>query len=375
VVRRTRVLLLNDTGRFPNPGCRAVRKGYKILFRDHLPYVTLAHSIPAGYWTDAFRSIAPSSRSLVISEGEFFARTSTIAPAVDTAEWEHIRQRLLGEDRSFRECIKEADIVLVNAEGSVHHNGPRAISVLALALSAAELGKPVLVLNATIQAMEQALLAAVLPKVRLIHSREPATNADLQACGYQSVLAPDIGVLGMGEASAPRIRLLDGSNHVLVTAGVLAQTAGLLDLFRTIRALGRRPCYLSIPDGGDGSRSQQTCDAADVPFVDATELGVKEMVGFLRQFSLVISGRHHINLFSLRSGVPILALPSNTWKIEATLAMLSYPLPISRTSSELQGALSLWEQRGDRLRVESERCFADAQQKMSPLIEALRQCI
>jgi hypothetical protein len=53
-----------------------------------------------------------------------------------------------------------------------------------------------------------------------------------------------------------------------------------------------------------------------------------------------VSGRHHINLFLMRCGVPFVPLPSNTWKIQATLDLLGYPVAEMQSVGDLPAALS-----------------------------------
>ncbi|MCA9007926.1 MAG: ABC transporter ATP-binding protein, partial [Planctomycetaceae bacterium] len=45
-----KVLLVNDTGALPNPGCKAVRKAYKLLFERHIHKAEISKSIPVNYW-------------------------------------------------------------------------------------------------------------------------------------------------------------------------------------------------------------------------------------------------------------------------------------------------------------------------------------
>lgn len=122
-----------------------------------------------------------------------------------------------------------------------------------------------------------------------------------------------------------------------VVAGALGS---LQTLFNGVKSTGKKPVYLSIGDDGETELATGVCREMSVSFVDAGTLGVNELVGFLRQFPAAISGRHHINIFLMRAGVPFLPLPSNTWKIEETLKLVGYPFPSLQYYGELPPALN-----------------------------------
>ncbi len=90
-----------------------------------------------------------------------------------------------------------------------------------------------------------------------------------------------------------------------------------------------------------------------VPMVMAASIPWDGVVDYLGGYPFALSGRHHVNVFLTRAGVPFLPLPSNTWKIEATLELIGYPLRPIRTHQALRPALDDLIRRRDVLATAS----------------------
>ncbi len=326
VQRKPAVLLINDTGMLPNPGCRAVRKAYKLLFNKHISGTAITASIPVNYWIEHFRAFAVTGKNAIQQEADSFPVAADTVADIDIERWESTRRELANKDQDLHAALEASDLVVLNGEGSIHHNSVRALALLALAKTALEKGKKVFLLNATIQQIMPQLLHEVLSRIEVVHVREMASKKFLAQLGIQSIVTADLAFMAMEGELAPTVRLLDASNYVLVTAGVTANEQALTKLFECVDEIELRPAYLSIGDGGEAEASKAICSKYKIPWIDAGSLGLKEMIGFLRQFPIAISGRHHINIFLMRAGVPFLPLPSNTWKIEETLNLVGYPV-------------------------------------------------
>ena len=55
-----------------------------------------------------------------------------------------------------------------------------------------------------------------------------------------------------------------------------------------------------------------------------TVIGFPAIKGILEKSKFVVSGRHHLNVFSLLANKPFITFESNTWKIEGVCEMLDY---------------------------------------------------
>lgn len=373
-VKSKRVLLINDTGGLSNPGCRAVKKAYKLLFNKYISGMTIEDAIPVNYWVEEFRPIAVSSQKTILFAKELFPVSAKNTYDIDLEKWESLRRKLASTDQRLKNALKNSDLVVINGEGSIHHNSVRSLAVLALAKTAVEAGKKVVLLNSTIQQMMPQLLLDVLPKLEFIHVRESASKKFLASLHIDSIEAPDLAFLALEEESISKTRLLDASGHILVTAGVTANKYTLEFIFQSLKKNGLRPVYLTIGDGGETELAKQVCFESDIPIVDAATLGVKEIIGFLRQFPMVISGRHHINIFLMRAKVPFVPLPSNTWKIEETIKMVNYPiLPILKHESLMPNVETLLK-KGDQTAIAAYDSYISGKSKFEPLLRRLKNC-
>jgi ABC-type polysaccharide/polyol phosphate transport system ATPase subunit len=371
----TRILLINDTGALPNPGCRAVRKGYKLLFREHIANTSIIGSVPVNYWIEPFREIAVPGKQAIHREPGMFPVGSKMAKEIDLVEWERTRQSLALSDMDLSAKLAMCDVLIVNGEGSMHHNSVRALALLALMKTALEAGRKVILLNATLQAVMPALLQDVFKGLALIHVREPRSHAFLSELGISSLTAPDIAFLAMDDETVSQTRLLDAKSHVLVTAGVTADQETLEQLFTAVENTGMRPVYLSIGDGGESELASRICSERNMPLVNAGDFGVKEVIGFVRQFPLAISGRHHINVFLMRAGVPFVPLPSNTWKVQETLRMVGYPVTPVSSYAELVPMICHARMNSESLGLAAHQAYESGKKAMKPLIDELKKCV
>jgi hypothetical protein len=353
-----RVLLANDTGRSKNPGCQSVRRAVDILLGE--AGAELVDSFPLSYWLEPFKAIAPQTRGLRV-DARHFPTAPESAPDLDLDEWISIRKMLMQQDSGFRRRLAAVDLLIVNGEGSIHHNLPRALSLLAMIDAAEEFGVPTMLVNATIQAMDRPLLQRVLPKLQFCHVRESASSKAIAPI-ITAHCAPDIAVRAIDTLKSRKAPL--HRQGCLVSAGVLAKAPIIEELLRTAATAGLSPTYFSIGDGRETETASAVCNKLGVEHVQACNFSLDTIPGLLEQFELAICGRHHINLFLMKAGVPIVPLPSNTWKVEATLTDLSYPVPLVRTLDDLSAAIA---QVRDQLEATSEAGRASFTQAVSRL--------
>lgn len=183
--------------------------------------------------------------------------------------------------------------------------------------------------------MNKELVADALAQVRLIHLRERRSIYELETAGLSAYCAADVAFLALDEGEETSYTVPDAKGSCLITAGVLAGESSLMVMIKAARSVGLAPVYYAIGDGGENELAERVCGEAGTPISYAKDIAVEEQVSFLSQFQAAISGRHHINLFLVRAGVPFVPLPSNTWKIEETLRMVGYPISPVRLHSDL----------------------------------------
>lgn len=328
----TNVLLANDTSDGPNPGCRAVMAALLSI-----PALRDCRRLPLGYWADRFRPIASRSHQIVARPKSAFPFGTDDAPPLDIERWREFAHQARADDMLLAEALRTASHFVVNGEGTIHHNLPRALALMALIDAATEAGVPAFLLNASVHGMSPSLIARVLPKLSFIHVRESRSKALLDDLGIRSWCAPDLAL-----ASIPSLieDITPDQRACVVTAGVLAGAGDHLgDILCCVRERGLDPIYLRVGDGGEGPQIAATCADASVQMIHASDFSPNELLAFLAGARVAVSGRHHINMYLLSAGTPFVALPSNTWKIEATMEDMGLALPLAHDLHQLAAGL------------------------------------
>ena len=342
MVNNKKLLLINDTGETTNPGCKMVREAFYNIFNPTIGKGIISDRLPLGYWAEHYNSIADKPAQCITQQEGYFPVGADIAPAIDFGQWQHITESLGRSDRELQKRIEKCDAVIVNGEGSIHHNLMRALALFGLMRTCVLANKPVLLLNSTIQAMDTEILKSVLGDLQILHTRERRSFDEIQK-NYctNTICAPDLAFLAVDRQIRNFKHFTDAKQCCIITAGVAVSARTLDILFDTIFQLHLTPVYLCIGDGGEAELAKRICAQRKVALVNAWEIPVDEIVGFLSQFKIAISGRHHINIFLLCAGVPFVAIPSNTWKIEQTLLLVNYPVDVVRRVVDLEKALNL----------------------------------
>lgn len=333
-----RALLINDTGDTDNIGCRAVKKSLLSLLEDT---TNIVESIPVGYGQEFFEAIASKSKDW-IDRDSLLPKNKEYTSTLNYSEWNKIRINEFSEDQYTKRC-DEFDVVIVNAEGSIHHDSKRALALLAQIKTFKDLGKKIIILNATIQDISPELLRESLIGVDLIHARESYTMKYLNQNGIPNVLSDDLANIFISKSPDYTIKSLFNENNgknCLISQGVLANEKTIKQSIHIVRKNKMTPYYLSMGDGNEDAVARAVCEEMDVQFISSSSLLLEDVCAFLKQFDLVVSGRHHLNLFVLNSGVSLICLPSNTFKVEGTLEFYGDSVPIVYSFDELEEAIN-----------------------------------
>jgi hypothetical protein len=196
-------------------------------------------------------------------------------------------------------------LVVLNGEGSLHHNAPRAVELVNICAQAKDQGLRVAVVNAVWQDNSDQM-AALLRGVDLLHLRDSPSRA---------ALPPDLAATITPDMSIPLFRETLGAaqsrpvTDLAVMDSVLpATSAALLDFAED----GALPFY-AMPMG-NLHRMRDSVVARGGPvwprLLQSTDILAAR--GWL-------TGRFHGLLAALCAGRPVCALPSNTAKIEGFL--------------------------------------------------------
>lgn len=244
------------------------------------------------------------------------AGMSVIAAVPTNRDWR--------DDPAARAAIDEADLILVNGEGTIHHDAERGRMLLTAGAYARARGKKAALINATWQANGGAL-AALARDFDLVSVREGASAAELRAAGVDCRVTPDLALLWDGGPASRRA-------GVTYTDNVVAHSA--LGLYRQGWRLKGEPLSLFYGRRSPLRSARKYLSASRPLTPAAVALALRgaradwaaqvssraALTARLAGSRLVITGRFHIVIFCLATGTPFLAAPSNTHKIEATVA-------------------------------------------------------
>jgi polysaccharide pyruvyl transferase WcaK-like protein len=337
---RGTALLVNDTRAWYHFGCSCTSLALHAELRKRW---TQVRSLPI----HVLNAIVEVPRTFDdFDDAEFFARFAAAYPSV-VAE------------------IEQADIVVVNGEGTLHNVGPQALALLYVIYAAkTRLGKRVHLVNHscfpddTDRAGEGPafdLYAKVYRTLDFVAVRETSSASLLGALGIAVTQSFDCLPLFVAANFARRSH---AENRTVVIAGSVAW--GGADVLPALGALVRgvaRDGY--APRVLVGAAAHLAHD--DVLFVEGLRreagdaFGVRyatselEWLDALSDARLVVSGRFHHSIAAAFVGTPFLVMESNTPKITAVVRMLENDAFVSVAEPDLAAAL---EGRSRRLLAE-----------------------
>lgn len=256
-----KVLLCNDTATKSHIGCQAVSDAHaRLLGRE-------GHTVTHRYFVNELRPHARKDLS------------NTVA--------------VLESQDAIMAHLAEADALVVNGEGTLHHgNGLEYIALIAIAQ---RLGKATLLVNALFQ--EMALPKDALSKLDAFFVRDPRSYAYVQSMGLPCAQAPD-SIIAAAFDDTPR---RDMRGATLVTDWVKARDADT---------------------GVTCARFMAEADPLAPPhfYPLHTEVARTDWQGAVADVGtagLVVSARYHGLYLATLAGVPFVPLASNSWKMNA----------------------------------------------------------
>ena len=278
------VALFNDTGDSCHVGCQAVSQAHRHMLRRE------GADIRHAFFLNDWRHLA----NAVLDEG--------------------IRQALAS--RELRDVLADVDVVVVNGEGTIHHQGGR--HLLAILGAAQRLGVPTLLVNAVLQDIDDA--RDVLAAVSDCTVRDAYTSRYLDSLGVAHRLIPD---------SFFEAHFLDTPRHDFAESLVITDC-------HVNRAAECAPQLSQLRDAWPGR-------VADYPLKAQERLDDwQHALADVRRADVVVTGRHHGACLALRAGVPFVTLPSTTWKVEGLIATLDgYPVDAADASRPLVERVSV----------------------------------
>lgn len=223
-------------------------------------------------------------------------------------------------DPAFLAELARADLVVINGEGTLHHGRPAGARLMSVVDHPDRGQAPVAVVNALWQDNPPEW-GAQLARCALVSARDGRSAAAMAAAGVAARVVPDLSLSAGAEPQpGPRAGLIVGDSVRFSARRELALAA---------RRLGARalvPTKTRVSALWWNWPTRPVLSAAyhaALPFglpplrLAANEAAYLAMLG---QSALHLTGRFHAICLSLVTGTPVLAVASNSWKIEALMA-------------------------------------------------------
>lgn len=224
----------------------------------------------------------------------------------------------------FERALRSAQLVVVNGEGTLHHDRPAGLRLLEVAAAARAAGVPSALVNAGWQSNGEAYSTAARA-FDLVSARDSLSSEELRAAGIASSVVPDLSLntvapptmqragIGVTDSVDRDVALsLSGLRRNLgaKTVSIHERPRGFRGRWRFQRAiLGKRD--LASPLGAWrrlSARREQ---------LGASGESLEDFVSGLAGLALLVSGRFHACTLSLVAGTPFVAAGTNSHKIAA----------------------------------------------------------
>lgn len=229
-------------------------------------------------------------------------------------------------DAAFLKAAQSSRLVVVNGEGTIHHDRPAGLKLLEVSAWAHAHDIPAVLINTGWEANGPAF-AQLAKLFSLVATRDSASADALRAHGVNARVVPDLS-LYEGAAPFQAVR----STHTLFTDSVDRFKALELDRARW-RCGGQTLSIVYAHPGLGGYRRfmRESLAKADLPHparVAAlmrmrhrlhrnSSASTDQFMNRLATGALLVSGRFHACTLALCAGTPFVSIPSNTGKISA----------------------------------------------------------
>jgi hypothetical protein len=206
---------------------------------------------------------------------------------------------IVAEDADF-------DLLVVNGQGSMHHDRPQGLEKLDLMAAAQALGRATLLVNTVWQDNGPAH-DAVLARAAAVLTRGPLSSADLRRRhGIEAAHHLDLAWFA---ATAPVDPVTDFAGRTVMT-----------DLWS--------------PEWG-GFVRPTSGPLAELPVFDLASCSWDQAIATLRTAGLVVTGRHHAVYAACKARVPFVPIAASSHKMEDLLAAAPVRIPVCRTQAEI----------------------------------------
>jgi polysaccharide pyruvyl transferase WcaK-like protein len=219
---------------------------------------------------------------------------------------EVVATHAVGSTELNAQALADCDAVVVNGEGSIHHDSARANFLMTVLAAAQAAGKRTALVNALYQ-QEQIAIPTVLERLDYFSVREVRSAAAARRHGGCPRVLPD---------SAADLRQLKEARP-----------------FRELSGMVKGGTHPKAP-------SATWLDGLDAPKLDLATGSLDEIVATLRQAELYVTAQHHGVYAAALARIPFVAIVSNSHKIEGLIEWSGLPIPIVDRQENIEKAIA-----------------------------------
>lgn len=229
---------------------------------------------------------------------------------------------------SMRRAIQDADIVMINGEGTLHHGRRRARWLINAIEYAKSRNKPVALVNALYQDNPESW-NPVVSELDIVCARDALSAAQLSAATGRKVdYMGDLALYHEAFSSPERTRsgTLFGDSVYIRTTRQLLAAAGTVSRRAPVRVMPITKRYRLPGSNCSAAYDLQTiysyyCHRKAPRYRKIVSFAASQQAYMeaLRGFALSVTGRFHALCFALLTRTPFIAVASNSWKMDAII--------------------------------------------------------
>lgn len=301
------------------------------------------------------------------------------------------------EHEHYKSAIVGSDMVLINGEGTIHHDAPAGLALLRLARFAKFYGVKSALINCTYDSNGE-LAGQLLSEFDYVFVRESRSLNQAKKAGVEALLVPDLTFFRPTSSFEERA-LVGAPLRGFYTDSVDAQLTRILHAaYKGVDGLS----YLSIFNGNQTTLNAGGSIRARLVqnYKKLSILGlIAKIVGLVVQKSgrsspviplvaenhieydqviknaeYVICGRFHAMCYCIANGTPFVALPSNSCKVEGVLEDCGLELSSNRLMSKFEAEQAVLVAKNPLSSKEKSLCASyanEANKKIQNMFETL----
>ncbi len=276
----------------------------------------------------------------------------------------------LDDARVVRSSLNDFDLLLVNGEGTMHDDQPKALSLAQAVIVAAEAGKRVALVNSVWQNNREA--NRMLPHLDVMGCRESLSTDAARQAGGPAQTVPD----AIFSLDPPTKQPVSKPGRGIVTDSVFGPVTRRLAWLACRHGLAFAPLWSNTIDSLRRRRLLRSVMAVRCgpPLNPFDETFLEQ----LAQAESVITGRFHAACLCFWLGVPVAAVGSNSYKIQGLYRDAGYRPELVRSWPGSGRRISLRQFRAQLQEVAARpdrmRLYAvDAKKRIETLFDHIRK--